>query len=194
VQLLETKLERVREETVAHVEQRNGLALLGFAPPLLLTYAGAQADTAVAPDHALIVQRALASFEERSSKLRETVELKKQVAQELVALRRSAFVGSQDGDILDVVYIRHTDEDEDIDSWPPENYDILSMGFRLNGLDGNMGAMERVPTRDELGTWPNPLVLLEVNKEIPGPLMEVVAEANDWLERREAAKKEDRAA
>ncbi len=181
------QLEHVRAKAEQQVEQQHGLSLLGFAPPLQLTYAGVlPAGEGAVVDRTALVRKALASFEERAAALQAVVEQKKNVATELVAVRRAAQVRPDSAtQTLDIVYIKRSDSDADIVAWPPEQFELMDFGFRLLA-DGGMSELAELPTIETLGSWPHGLVLLEVNHELPGPLMEVIAEGNDWLARREA--------
>jgi len=172
---LETKLAEIRVQAQEAVSNRQGMASLGFAPLLLLE--GPTASNTESANSAVsmaVTKKVLERFEERIADLQSIIEQKRQTIAELIQVPRwRALVEDKGTNLLDIL-LMSSEADFD-DNWPGEDFFSKGWIMRVNKKTGVLTPILGEYNQAELSTWPNELVVLEPNPEIPGLFLEAIA-------------------
>lgn len=170
---LEAHLQQVQVQASAAVQQRQQYAALGFSPMLLLTHEGQPAAEQVSVE-AQLTLAVVAAFQVRAEDLRRLMEQKKDVLHELTTVSRWRWLHDRpDVPVMDILLVR-TEADFD-EAWPGPEFAQPGMFIRLDRLTQVATPVVQTLTPQELASWPNALLLLEPNREIPGLFIEAMA-------------------
>lgn len=171
-EVLEKQIEFVSEQTQEAVQNRNGIALLGFSEPLLLTYKEEVSDS---NKNTQLLSQIKKSFELKVEDLKKLIEQKKETLDELVKVSEVIQTTVCSNKIYDVVLVTLEDG-----AWPIDSYQTLNIGLRLDVTDmENVSITSFQPsqtlTKQEVNNWDNNLYLLCPNNEIKAPILEAMS-------------------
>lgn len=178
VRQLEKNLVRIADQAGTAVLQRNAYASLGFTPVLLLTAEGHESGTG--PQAHELTTQVVKAFQARAEDLRELVEQKSRVIDELTHVSRWAPLNTlKDTPYIDILLVR---SDAEVDAaWPGSEVTQVGVYLRLERATGAGAPVLAKLSPQELASWPQELVALEPNPEIPGLLLEAAALAHRLL-------------
>jgi DnaJ domain len=175
LQSFEEKISKISEHTKSAFENRNGAVLLGFTQPLLL------GNSTVASPEPHLITEVIKKFELRAEDLKKLVKEKAQTIEELTKVSRIKELVQDTGTgLCDFILIMPQD-DELPENWPGDSYEVMKLSFRLNKKDNSLVPFDfghEFCTNEIVEGWPNQLYLVEPNKEISAPLLELMSLVN----------------
>lgn len=177
---LSERLLSVRSMAAIEVEQRDGMVRFGLAPRLLIAGPNSIETNNTSQEElstAVLTMRSIYAFDARSGPLRDAVEQKARVIDELAGLCRWAHLNKKRATIfLDILMIQ---SEADYDgAWPGADFTPTGFIFRIERATNNASPVLETPTADQINDWPNELVALEPHSEMPGLFIEAIALAN----------------
>lgn len=106
---------------------------------------------------------------------------KAQTIEELTQVSRiKELVPDQGNDICDFI-LGMAQDDELPENWPGESFEVMKLSFRLNKKDNSLVPFDfdhEICNAEAIKDWPNQLYLIEPNKEISAPLLELMSFVN----------------
>lgn len=187
--LFQEKLSKIEENVEFAVESRNGISLLGFTAPLLLTNDN-KVDSNANDSQKAIITKVINQFTIRSEDLKNLVEDKVKTLEELCSpqISRNKQIKTIDSDIHDFFLIANPNGDSDdelIYKWPTENIELIGFSLRLNTKEKKVESFSyesSVLSLEDIANYPNNLWIIDPNPELDAPMIETMSLINSLVD------------
>lgn len=175
---LEYNIDSIQEKTKETIINQHGLSLLGFVKPLLLEYDKSDNEANITTE--VLFNKTIDTFQERSHEVKKIIEDKQHTLEELTKVSRSKQIVKNDTMFHDFLLFETNENNETEYVFPEDNIQLLGLAFRLDLEKDTLDLFQldlSVLTKENIDNWENNLHIVEPNREIEAPILEIVSVA-----------------